>query len=468
MARPAPAIAKRWEVTETHATFWLREDAKWNDGVTVTAHDFIFAWRTALKPELGSQYAFLLYAIKNGRAINQGTLPSENLGVYAPDDFTLVVELERPVAFFDRMVTFPTYLPIREDFYNATNGRFGADAKDMLYTGPFVIDSWVHGSSLLLERNPHYWNQDAISLESINIGYITADANATLNFFKDNKIAYTTLNSENLSNALEQRWHIKREQDGTVFFMEFNHRDERITRNWNLRRAMQLVMNMEELVYKVTKLPGYIPGESLFPGWLQGVNDKFRKEYPAPKLHLDRDLALQHLEKAKQELGIDELPQIVLLSGDTPTSNLQSEWVQAVLKSELGLEVKIDKQIFKQRIAKMTSGEFDMVLAGWGPDYDDPLTFGDLFASWNLNNRGRYNNPEMDRLIEVSQNTVDQTIRMEAFAGIQNIAFEDVVLLPMYERGVTYVVHPMLKGVKRHVVGPEVDFSRAYIDPEGV
>ena len=341
-----PAIAKRWEVTETHATFWLREDARWNDGVTVTAHDFIFAWRTALEPELGSQYAFLLYAIKNGRAINQGTLPSESLGVYAPDEFTLVVELERPVAFFDRMVTFPTYLPIREDFYTATNGRFGADAKDMLYTGPFVIDSWVHGSSLLLERNPHYWNQDAISLKSINIGYITADANATLNFFKDNKIAYTTLNSENLSNALEQRWHIKREQDGTVFFMEFNHRDERITRNWNLRRAMQLVMNMEELVYKVTKLPGYIPGESLFPGWLQGVNDKFRKEYPAPKLHLDRDLALQHLEKAKQELGIDELPQIVLLSGDTPTSNLQSEWVQAVLKSELGLEVKIDKQIF--------------------------------------------------------------------------------------------------------------------------
>ena len=231
---------------------------------------------------------------------------------------------------------------------------------------------------------------------------------------------------------------------------------------------MQLVMNMEELVYKVTKLPGYIPGESLFPGWLQGVNDKFRKEYPAPKLHLDRELALQHLEKAKQELGLDEIPQIVLLSGDTPTSNLQSEWVQAVLKSELGLEVKIDKQIFKQRIAKMTSGEFDMVLAGWGPDYDDPLTFGDLFASWNLNNRGRYNNPEMDRLIEVTQNTVDQATRMEAFAGIQKIAFDDVVLLPMYERGVTYVVHPMLKNVKRRVVGPEIDFSRAYIDPEGV
>ena len=59
------AIAERWELTETHATFWLREDAKWSDGVTITAHDFIFAWRTALLPETASEYAFLLYPIKN-------------------------------------------------------------------------------------------------------------------------------------------------------------------------------------------------------------------------------------------------------------------------------------------------------------------------------------------------------------------------------------------------------------------
>jgi oligopeptide transport system substrate-binding protein len=462
-----PAIATRWEVTDQHATFWLRRDAKWSDGEAITAHDFMFAWKTALLPELGSEYAFLLYAIKNGRAINEGTMPPDSLGVSAPDDFTLVVELERPIAFFDKMVTFQTYLPIREDFYNTTNGKFGADADQMLYSGPFVISNWVHGSSLLLDRNPHYWNQQAISLKRIHIGYITSDAGATLNFFKDGKIAYTTLLAENLNDALEQRWHIQREQDGTVFFLEFNHREKRITRNRNLRRAMQLVMDMEELVYKVTKLPGYIPGESLFPGWLQGVNDKFRKEYPVTKLRLSREGALQHLELAKRELGLDKIPEIILLTGDNPVSNIQSEWTQAVLKRELNIDIKIDKQIFKQRLAKMTSGDFDLVLAGWGPDYDDPLTFGDLFASWNLNNRGRYNNPEMDRLIEIAQQSVDPPTRMEAFAGIQQLAFDDVVLLPMYERGVTYVVHPQLKDVKRRVVGAEVDFTRAYIVPAG-
>ena len=463
-----PAIAERWEVTETTAKFWLRDNAKWSDGVPVTARDFIFAWKTALTPELGSQYAFLLYPIKNARAINDGELPVEQLGVSAPDDHTLIVELQRPVAFFDKMVTFQTYFPIREDFYNKTQGRYGADAWEMLYTGPFVITSWVHGASMLLDRNPHYWNQDEISLNQINVGYITADATARLNFFKDQRIAEAVLSAENLEEALQQRWHIKREQDGSMFYLEFNHRPARVTRNKNLRRAIQLVVDMEELIYKVTKLPGYIPGQSLFPAWLPGVQGKFRDEYPAPQLRLDHDKALEHLAMAKRELGLQQIPPLALLTGDTPVADIQSEWLQAVLKTKLGLDIKIDKQIFKQRLAKMTSGEFDMVLSGWGPDYDDPLTFGDLFASWNLNNRGRYNNPEMDRLIAVAQESVDPKTRMEAFADIQQLAFDDAVLLPMYERGVTYVLHPQLKNVKRRVIGAEVDFTRAYIDPEGV
>jgi oligopeptide transport system substrate-binding protein len=458
-------IAERWEVNETDATFWLREDARWSDGEPITAHDFVFAWTTVLKPATASEYSFLLYAIKNGRAVNEGALPPSALGVEAIDDRTLHVEFERPVPFFDKMVSFPTYYPIRQDFYESTNGRFGADAEDLLYSGPFMISSWIHGASLILDRNPHYWDQERIKLDRINIAYITQDPTATFNFFRDGKIAFTTLSADNLTNAMEQRWHIQRNQDGSVFFLEFNHRPDRVTRNKNLRKAMQLVMDMEELVYKVTKLPGYLPGESLFPVWLMGEHDYFRKEYPAPTVKLNQALALEHLAKAKEELGIDQWPQIALLSGDTPVANIQSEWAQAVLKTKLGLDVKIDKQIFKQRLAKMTAGDFDMVLAGWGPDYDDPLTFGDLFTSWNLNNRGRYANPEMDRLVDIAQSSISKQERMRAFGGIQQLLFDDVVILPMYERGVTYVVHPQLKDIKRRVIGAETDYTNAYIVP---
>ena len=170
------AVAERWEVTPTQATFWLRDNAKWSDGQPVTAADFIFAWQTALKPETGSQYAFLLFTIQNAEAINQGTLPASELGVSAPNPYTLVIDLARPVPFFDKTLVFPTFLPIREDFYNATNGRFGADADQLLYNGPFRISQWVHGSSMTFERNPYFWNQDEIHLDTIHVPYITSDA----------------------------------------------------------------------------------------------------------------------------------------------------------------------------------------------------------------------------------------------------------------------------------------------------
>jgi oligopeptide transport system substrate-binding protein len=133
----------------------------------------------------------------------------------------------------------------------------------------------------------------------------------------------------------------------------------------------------------------------------------------------------------------------------------------------LGISVKIDKQIFKQRLAKMTSGDFDMVMAGWGPDYNDPLTFGDLFASWNKNNRGEYNSPELDTLIETAQTRLEPAVRMQAFGDIQQHLIERAVLLPMFERGVTYVVDPRVKQLKRRVIGPDPDLSRVYIDAHG-
>ena len=139
--------------------------------------------------------------------------------------------------------------------------------------------------------------------------------------------------------------------------------------------------------------------------------------------------------------------------------------MQGMLKTRLGLDIKIDVQTFKQRLAKMTSGDFDIVGAGWGPDFDDIMTFGDLFASWNLNNRGRYNNPEYDRLVRVAMNSSDPTTRMTAMAGLQTILYDEAVLLPMYEQGVIYLQHPKLKGMRRTVLGSDPDFTYARIAP---
>lgn len=464
-AQLVPGVAERYEIRADGATFWLREDSFWSDGVPVTAKDFVFSWKRVVDPETASQYAFILYPIKNAEAINSGELPVETLGVRAVSDRVLEVDFERPTPYFDKLVAYLTYFPVREDFFNSTEGRYGAGADMLLYNGAYLLTEWVHGSTMRWVKNPSYWNRENKGfLDEIRTAYITQDINAKLNLFKDGQIVDTHLLSPMLPTAMEQRWPIDRSMDGSVFYLEFNHRDDRITRNKNFRRALQLAQDSNELVYKVLKEPSYLPGVSLFPAWLSGVSESFQKEYPPVRHQMNVEKAREHLELARQELGLDEFPPLMMLAGDTPISLLSAEYYQQLFRKNLGLEFRIDVQIFKQRLEKMRQGEFDIVLSGWGPDYNDVLTYGDLFSSWNLQNRGRYDSPEMDSWIRIAQSELDPQKRMDAFGEIQRLLYEDVVILPMYERGFSFVVDSRLQNFRRRSVGPEVDYNYAYID----
>ena len=457
-------VAQRWEIRDTSATFWLRPEARWSNGEPITAHDFVFSWRKVLDPGNASEYAFILYGLKNAEAVNRGEMPLESLGVYAVDDRMLEVHLERPVPYFDKLVAFATYNPINEAFYDSREGRYAADAEDLLYNGPFTIASWVHGASIRLEKNPHYWDADRIRLNAIDYAYFTTDSNAVINLFKDNKTALAGLVAENLDDALQRRWKIKRFSDGAVFFMEFNHRDDRLTRNYHLRKAIQAVNDSPELVYRIIKLPGNLPGASLFPVWLKGVDGYFRQEYLLTDPPPDDELGRRHLATAMEELGLAEPPTLVMLIGDSPTAKKQAEYYQNLYKQKLGIDIKIDAQIFKQRLAKMTAGDFDLVMAGWGPDYDDPMTFADLFASWNENNRGRFNSPELDEAVDIARSSSDTKTRMDAMATVQQILYDEAAIVVNYERGSVYVSHPRLKGIVRRAVGTDPDYTGAWIE----
>ena len=463
----APGVAERWEIREDGATFWLRPDARWSDGVPVTAHDFVFAWRTAISPATASEYAFILYPVKNGESINSGNLPVEALGVRAVNNQTLEVEFEQPLAYFEELVAFSTYHPIRENFYLSREGRYGADVDDLLYNGPFEMTLWVHGAHVRLEKNPDYWDRERIRLNVIDMPYFTTDATSALNLFKDGKVAVMDyLGAEQLNEALQQRWQLKRFGDGSVWFLAFNFSPDRVTSNWHLRKALQLITDPSELVNRVIKLPGNLPGESLFPVWLQGVNTFFRQEYPVPKIELNLEAAREHLQIAMEELGLDSPPSIALLVDDSPGAAKQAEYFQNLYGSQLGLEIRIDRQIFKQRLAKMQNQDFDLAVYGWGPDFADPLTFGELFASWNPNNNGRFNNTEYDESVRLAQSSLNPQIRMEAFARQQEILIEEVALIPNYERGRVYITDRRLQGVVRRAVGPDPDYTNAFISSD--
>ncbi len=452
-------VAEKWEITETGATFWLRKNAKWSDGKTVTAKDFVFAWKTALDPATASEYAFILYPIKGAEAINTKKADPTTLGAQAVDDYTLKIAFEKPCGYFMGLTSFATYFPVREDVYKKWGEKFAADADKMLFNGPFVLTKWVHGASLRMDKNPTYWNAKAVDLETIDVPYITNDEMARFNFFKDKKIDVLGLNKENLQNAQKEKFKLKRFSDGSLFFLEYNFRDGHVVKNKNLRKAIQLVFNGEEYVNKVVGVPGTTPGISLIPRWLMGKKDNFRKEYPVSLVKPNVAEAKKYMEKARKELGISGPVSIAWLTGDSPLASKEAEYFQNLLKNTLGIELKIDKQIFKQRLAKMSAGDFDVVSAGWGPDYNDPMTFADLKTSWNENNRGKWENKEFDELIRKAQASADQKVRMDNMAAAEKILLEELPLMPLYERTIVYTHSERIDGIVRRAVGFDPDYT---------
>ncbi len=461
--KPSPAVAERWEITDAGATFHLRPTAKWSDGKPVTAHDFVYAWRTVVDPANASEYAFILFPVKNAEKIVSKKAAVETLGVQALDDRTLKVTFEQPCGYFLSLMSFATYFPVREDFHKLHGERYGADADKLLYNGPFRLTQWVHGASLRLEKNSVYWNADSVKIAAIDIPYITPDLSAQLNLFTDKKIDLVSLGKTTLRTAMRERFRMKKYSDGTVFYLEYNFRKGRITGNKNLRRAIQLAFDGDEYVDKVVSIPGTVVGRSLIPAWIAGKNSLFREDYPLTALKPNLTLAKKHLSEAMRELKLKEPPTLVWLTGDSPGASKEAEYFQNLLQTQLGITLKIDKQIFKQRLAKMSAGEFDIVSAGWGPDYNDPMTFADLMTSWNENNRGHWRNPRYDALIRQAQSTTNSVVRMDAMAEAEKILLEEMPILPLYERSVVYTQSDRLVSVGRRAVGFDPDFTTATI-----
>ena len=458
-----PGVASSWVISDSSIDFSLREDARWSDGTPVLAEDFVYAWRLLVDPAMAAAYASIMFPIKNAEQIQRGELPVSELGIEALGPHSLRVSLERPCGYCVSLMAHAAFFPIKQAFRERQGEVYAAEAANLLYNGPFLIESWTHGAALKLIKNPLYWNRTAITLNGINIDYITEDNRTRLNLFRDGRIALARLGAETVADAASQGMRLRTFASGGMSYLRLNVDKDRPLAELKLRRAIQLIFDSDEFVNKVIGIPGYKPAYSFFPGWLPGAEDKFSREYPLLKPPVNIALARQLLAEVQQAQG--ELPPMTLLTVASPTGAKVAEYLQGIMGQGLGLSIKVDQQTFKQYLMKAESGEFDMALASWYPDFNDVVTYADLLASWNANNRGHYANPDYDQWLSVLQRAVDKTERMIAAARLQAIIAEDVPLIPMAETGSAYLQHGKLRGVVRQVLGADPDYTTARIVP---
>lgn len=433
-----PGVAKDWTVSDDGLvyTFNLRDDMKWSNGEPVTAHDFVFAWTSLLTPSFASDYAYFGYVFKNGRAYNEGKVSKDELGFKALSDYQLEVTLENPTTYFLDTLAFGVFAPVNEKAYNEFGTAYGTDAEKMVYNGPFKMTSWEHESKIVLEKNPDYYNADNIELEKITMVMIN-DSNAALNSFKVGEVDLIGLTGDQVKSMNNENYPVYTYSDGSTFYLEYNL-DNKYLSNKNLRKAITYAIDKKAFIDSIVKNNSEAAVSFTAPA-IKGQNDKFYKEVGSLQPVFDATLAKEYYNKALEELNMDNIS-LSLIIDDSDSAVKNGAFVQEQLKVNLGIEVKIEPMPFKSRLERMSNKDFDMVFSGWGPDYNDPLTFLDMFETGNGNNHVSFSNAQYDELLEKVRTETDAETRFGYLKQLEQIVMEEMPVGPIYWRSRDYVL----------------------------
>ncbi|MDF2473868.1 MAG: putative secreted protein [Anaerocolumna sp.] len=434
----APGVATDWTVSPDGLvyTFNLRQDMKWSNGEPVTANDFVFAWKSLLTPSFAADYAYFGYIFKNGQAYNEGTVGAEELGFKALSDYQLEVTLENPASYFLDTLAFGVFAPLNEKAYNEFGEAYGTDADKMAYNGAYKISSWEHESKLVLEKNPDYYNAANIEVEKINMVMIN-DTNAALNAFKAGEVDVIGLSGDLAALLRAENYPVNTYDDGATFYLEYNLNDPYL-QNANLRKALTYAVDRQAFVDAILKNSSKAAVSFTAPA-INGLNDKFANEVGALLPTLDVAKAQEYYAKALEELGVDTI-QLTMISDDSDTAIDNAAFVQEQLRVNLGLEITVESMPYKSRLDRMSNKDFSIVFAGWGPDYNDPMTFLDMFETGNGNNHTSYTSEAYDALLDQVRTELDPATRMGYLMDLEKLLMEDLPISPIYWRSRDYVM----------------------------
>lgn len=471
-AEPTEGIATDHEVSEDGLTwtFTLREDAEWSNGDPVTAHDFVYAWQRAVDPDTGSEYGpFMLGdVIKNANEVNAGDVDVEDLGVEADGDYTLVVELEEPIAYFESLTTFGTFLPLNEEFVEEQGDDFATSTDTLLFNGPFILDNWTSTAQEWdLVKNEDYWDADTVQLEKMN-HVVVKDPQTQVNLYETGDVDRATISSDLVDQYASHEDYVVTPET-SVFYLKLNQTRNEALANENIRAAISRAFDKEALVNEILN-NGSIVANGMIPADFAPLPDSGEdfREASGDLMTYDLDEAEEYWEKGLEELGTDSV-ELELLGGDTETAKVMDEYLANQLSTNLpGLEITLKSVPFEQRLDLDTSMDYDIQNAGWGPDYLDPYTFLSLWVTDGGNNMMGYSNEEYDKLLEETLTTkaTDNEARYENFLEAEKILFEDAAIAPIYQSAKAQLISPKIQGVFVNPFGATYEYKWASVGSE--
>ncbi|MFL5670915.1 MAG: peptide ABC transporter substrate-binding protein [Chloroflexota bacterium] len=456
-----PALAKDLPVVSADAktmTFTLKDDLKYSNGDPIVAGDFVYGIKRTLDPRTAAPYAYVLCEIQGADALlgaangcGDKEAPTKDadiekalkdVGVTAPDDKTVVVQLSKPATYFIDVMALWIAVPVQEKW--ATSANF-TEAANYIGSGPFKLKTWDHNSQIVLVPNENWAGDVKPTLTEIDMSMTTEPAQG--------QAAYEAGELDMVLTPSEDIQRVKADPDLgsqvvdipalSITYYTYNNKTGP-TANKDFRIALTQAIDKKAFIDATFAGIGDPANSFVMPG-IPGYQ-KDLDPYP-----FDLAKAKEHMTTALAALGVKDAAALGKLkfgfnsgAGHEPrVAFLAEAWRQA-----FGLETEQIGSDFSVFLQQRTAGEYTIARDGWGADYPHANNQLGLFVCGGGNNDIQYCNPDFDKLMAQAAGEPDQDKQVELYNQAQTILMNDAALLPLRFGLATYEVQPYVGGIQ--------------------
>ena len=443
---PQPALAKSVEVSSDGLTytFKLRDGIKWSNGDPITSADFKYGWMRQMSADCTNGYSFILDDyIVGAQEYTDGKGSADAIGVQTPDDKTLVVKLKAPTPYFLNLTTGPQYFPLNEKFMTAQGSNYGIGKDNVLYAGPYVLSSYDAAAGATLTKNDKYWDASNVKVQTVNVKVIKESSTA-LNLYKAGQLSRIALDATDVPTYKSSKEFSTNSILRTVF-IQYNTTAAG-TSNLNIRKALSYCIDTKTLTDTVL-CNGSSPAKGLVPGNMSsGVKGKTFGSMQNISDTYDQAKAKEYWQKGIAELG--KAPTLSLLSDDDSETKDVATYVQSQFKKVLGIDVTVDSKTKKARSTQMKNSDYQVAINVWGADYDDPMTYLDLWTSHTNGFRGNFKSDTYDQNIKNAKAETDASKRAAMLVNAEKTLVSDqTVITPLYYMGFAFLTQSNVKNI---------------------
>lgn len=444
-AAPVLGMAESYEISEDGLTWTFKlRDAKWSDGVPVTADDFEFAFRRILDPATAAEYASLLFLIKNAQPYYEGTVEEDEFGVRAIDEKTLEIRLEYPAPYLPGLLKHYTSFPVPKHKVEEL-GDAWVKPENIVVNGPYKLVEWRTNDFLKSEVNPLWEGSDKLCMKTIYY-FPTEDLDVIERMISRGEIDMNNAFEGQRRDELEKKfpgW-VRTNPSLTTTYYVFNNENPKFS-DPRVRNALAMALDRDFMVNKVLTA-GYEPAYAFVPPGIasyDGGTEVYWKEWSLEK----------RLEEARKLLGEAgygpdnplEFTYIYRSTDDNPKVapvvlqnwDAIADWVEPTIEMQ-------DTKILYERLKQ---ADFEVGDAAWIADYNDPQNFLFLLESrTGMMNYGNYNNPEYDRLVNASNLETNIEERKVLLREAEQLMLDEMPIIPMWYQVTKNLVDPRLTG----------------------